>query len=570
MARQASTNYNLQKNFPLYSKLFHSKKNKIKSNELTPKSGKIVWWKCKKGHEFQKSVCERVNAELDFCPYCTNRMANNENNLSKLFPHIAKQWHPKKNGKLKPQQVVPGISKKVWWICKYNKKHIWKAEIRNRTKGNTDCPKCYTVASELEIRFFSELEILNQNILWKVRKYGFEIDIFLEDLNLGIEIDGSYWHKNRDKFDKYKNKVLKKNGIKVIRFRDSPLKKIEKKDYIFDRKTESFLLIKEFLTHLIRNVVKDKVFAKNIKNYLKKDDFQNNEGFYKYRALLPFPHIKNSLFFKRPSLIKEWHPTKNKGLDPKKISPGSSKKIWWKCSKNHIWKAALFTRKKSNCPYCEGKLASKNYNFLVKFPNIAKEWNKKKNGNLKPHQVTPVSGKKVWWTCKKNKKHIWKTQISTRTQGRNCPFCSSTKISDEKSLLYLFPKLSKEWDFKKNKTSSPKDVFARSNKKAWWKCKKNHSWEARIYSRADGMGCPKCSGFYASKERNLKIMFPDLIEEWDFQKNKELQPENCAPYSHKRIWWKCKRKHSWSSIISSRTSEKTGCPKCSPIKNQFS
>ena len=36
-----------------------------------------------------------------------------------------------------------------------------------------------------------------------------------------------------------------------------------------------------------------------------------------------------------PELVKEWHPTKNGDLTPKDVTHGSSKKIWWLCSKGH-------------------------------------------------------------------------------------------------------------------------------------------------------------------------------------------------------------------------------------------
>ncbi|MDB3883712.1 zinc-ribbon domain-containing protein, partial [Candidatus Marinimicrobia bacterium] len=44
---------------------------------------------------------------------------------------------------------------------------------------------------------------------------------------------------------------------------------------------------------------------------------------------------------------------------------------------------------------------SKEYNLAVLYPNIAKEWHSTKNGGLTPFDVTPGSGKKVWWICKK-------------------------------------------------------------------------------------------------------------------------------------------------------------------------
>lgn len=36
-----------------------------------------------------------------------------------------------------------------------------------------------------------------------------------------------------------------------------------------------------------------------------------------------------NLMAKNPKLSREWHPTKNGGLTPYNITPGSSKKAWW-------------------------------------------------------------------------------------------------------------------------------------------------------------------------------------------------------------------------------------------------
>ena len=38
----------------------------------------------------------------------------------------------------------------------------------------------------------------------------------------------------------------------------------------------------------------------------------------------------NNLFVKFPKVAKEWHPSKNKPLTPKDVTPGSKKKVWWK------------------------------------------------------------------------------------------------------------------------------------------------------------------------------------------------------------------------------------------------
>jgi hypothetical protein len=62
-------------------------------------------------------------------------------NLEALYPEIAKEWHPTKNGKLKPNMVTSKSSKKIWWkcnLCGYE----WQSTIAHRTVGNHGCFKC--------------------------------------------------------------------------------------------------------------------------------------------------------------------------------------------------------------------------------------------------------------------------------------------------------------------------------------------------------------------------------------------------------------------------------------------
>jgi len=64
-----------------------------------------------------------------------------EYNLVVLHPEIAEQWHPTKNGDLRPENVTPGSDKKVWWLCE--KKHEWEATVGNRTSHQSGCPECH-------------------------------------------------------------------------------------------------------------------------------------------------------------------------------------------------------------------------------------------------------------------------------------------------------------------------------------------------------------------------------------------------------------------------------------------
>lgn len=62
-----------------------------------------------------------------------------QRSLLKLMPQLAKEWHPTKNGMLRPEHVLCGSHDKVWWMCSQG--HEWLATIKNRCNG-TKCPYC--------------------------------------------------------------------------------------------------------------------------------------------------------------------------------------------------------------------------------------------------------------------------------------------------------------------------------------------------------------------------------------------------------------------------------------------
>lgn len=67
----------------------------------------------------------------------------------------------------------------------------------------------------------------------------------------------------------------------------------------------------------------------------------------------------NDLITVRPALATEWYQPLNGDLTPADVSPGSNKKVWWRCDAQHVWKAAIYARAKKNgtgCPVCAGTI----------------------------------------------------------------------------------------------------------------------------------------------------------------------------------------------------------------------
>lgn len=291
----------------------------------------------------------------------------------------------------------------------------------------------------------------------------------------------------------------------------------------------------------------------------------------------------NDLETINPVLVKEWNYEKNNNLNPKEITANSHKRVWWKCEKcGFEWEAQIKSRNSGvGCPKCGRKKLSqsqiqnsviKSGSLQEKNKKLATEWNYKKNKEITPDMVSPGSNKKVWWKCSKG--HEWQAVISSRNNGIGCPYCSNRLVlSGYNDLLTINPNLSKDWDYKKNKTISPNNISPNSHEHVWWKCNLcGHEWNAEIKSRNSGVGCPICAKEKMIKKRisnqiekqgSLKSNNSVLASEWNYEKNMELKPENVTLNSNKKVWWKCNKcNYEWQAIISSRNGG-AGCPKCS-------
>ena len=465
----------------------YKKNNGLTPNNVLPNSNKKVWWICGKGHEWQATISNRNNG--NGCPYCAGQyIIKGENDLQTVNPALANEWNYEKNNGLTPADVTPNSNKKVWWKC--SKGHEWQATINNRNRGN-GCPVCdserKTSFPEYVLAYY--LEKYDLGVVHSYKGKGYELDIYIPSKRIAIEYDGYYWHKSKTKKDLEKNQKCKKDGIKLYRIREGlpPLKE-GSIDYIVQKDQKN-------LSKVLEKILSE-IIGANIVVDLKSDTIA-------IENLREFTEKERSVLLSNPEIAQEWNYERNGNLKPEHFAPNSNKKVWWKCGSGHEWQATIVNRNKGRkCPYCSGKKVLKGYNDLQTVnPALAKEWNHEKNNGLSSTEVTPSSNKKVWWRCSEG--HEWEATINNRTHGNGCPYCSGRFIVKGKNdLQTVNPDLAKEWNYEKNNGLTPVDVTANSNKKAWWKCRKEHEWQATIANRNHGNGCPYCSGRYAIKDEN--------------------------------------------------------------------
>ena len=54
-----------------------------------------------------------------------------------------------------------------------------------------------------------------------------------------------------------------------------------------------------------------------------------------------------------------------------------------------------------------------------------------------------------------------------------------------------------------------------------------------------------------------------LLNEWDVQKNRGIQPKDFTAGSEKKVWWKCVHGHEWQASVENRAMKRNACPYCS-------
>ena len=211
------------------------------------------------------------------------------------------------------------------------------------------------------------------------------------------------------------------------------------------------------------------------------------------------------------------------------------------------------------------------------YPELANEFHLTMNGTLTAEDINKRSARKIWWKCSVCG-HNWLATVSSRTDGHGCPACSGRVLIPGKNDLETWCKqtgnehILTEWDYEAN-AQSPKEITKKAPYVAIWKCRKcNERYTARVYNRANGCGCPICSGKKVKSGLNdfktwcIQNANEDILAEWD--PANELTPEQVSHGSVKRLQWICSTcGYHWTATLDNRKKGK-GCPECRKSKGR--
>ena len=468
----------------------YEKNEGLKPNEVTAFSHKDVWWKCEEGHSWKSKISNRSNGLG--CPYCNGtRAIVGVNDLLTIHPEFTEEWDYEKND-VNPLELKPGSNIRVWWKCK-RCGHSWQTSPNKRTYEKTGCPRCGNKGTSFsEVTIYYYIKQCFPNAINRYDYHGYEVDIFIPEIQTGIEYDGVWYHKDKYESDVKKSKALSELGITIIHIREEGLEPIPNGHNIF-RNSQAAEGLENCIVELFEL----------IHNKVDRSVIDIERDYAEIQELIFLNEVSNSIENKAPQLIKDWNYDKNGSLLPSQVSCYSNQKVWWKCDLGHEWTTTPAHRMEGKgCPYCSGRKVLKGYNDLATVnPKLASQWDYDNNKDLTPESITASSHKMVWWKCVQG--HRWRARINSRHEGNGCPYCSGRfAISGLNDLETLFPKVLESWDYEKNTGINPKELLPQSNKKVWWICNKcGFEWKTSISHRTSGRGCPNCA--MVSRKRKL-------------------------------------------------------------------
>ena len=278
------------------------------------------------------------------------------NSLACLRPDLAKEWHPTKNGFVKPDMISVSSGKKVWWFGSCG--HEWQMSVENRSKGSS-CPYC---SGKRVLKGYNDLSTTHPQIAneWDYDKNTLKPD----EVSHGSDKKVWWICSNGHSFQAtVSNRVIG---------RQCPTCSIENRSIVRDTnriakkgslKDTHPLLSAEWDKEMNQDLTPDKVTSGSDKKVWwvcsKGHKYQASVSNRVYGKGCPICAGKkivsglNDLVTVNPQLASEWDYSVN-SIDPQTISPNSHKKAYWICSIcNHKWQAQIKSRNLgSGCPKC--------------------------------------------------------------------------------------------------------------------------------------------------------------------------------------------------------------------------
>lgn len=267
---------------PMLAREWHPEKNgTLTPRGVTLRSNRRVWWRCSDHleHEWRAAIDDRATGSR--CPYCSGRRVWSGYNLARCFPAIAAEWNERRNRGSAPDSVHPSLRRSVWWQCARG--HEWRASIAERTRRGSGCGQCSVTLRGTSHGTFAALHP------GVAKDWCFGRNGELRPQDVGPRSARRvWWTCRRDRTHEWRASVAARTGGAGC----------------------------------------------------------------PYCAGHRFPESE-SLATASPRVAAEWNRRRNGALSPQSVRPRSHRKVWWRCSAGHEWRAMVANRTRGRgCPRC--------------------------------------------------------------------------------------------------------------------------------------------------------------------------------------------------------------------------
>ena len=480
---------------------------------LSRKSSKKAWWKCSNcGNKWQASIYKRAidGRGCSKCQYHAREKYYFQTSLDKTNPELVVDWHPTKNGKLRPHMFTRNSKYKIWWKCHTCGKEVEKTI--NNYHGCNECKK-QLVLNERNLsithphllnewNYEKNKTITPQSVLasdskkvwWKCAKCNHEWQAKINNrtiLNRGcpccankVIVVGKNdlatthpeiakeWHPTKNG-ELTPQKVVHGTGKKVWwlcplghEYRATVLHRTQENGTncpICNSGRQT-----SFVEQIVYYYVK-KLYPDAINRY--KSDFLE-----RMELDIFIPSIKCAIEYDG----SHWHRKEKSNREERKYK---------KCQEQNI----KLIRLKEQLYKTDSAIAD----YIIDIPDKHTDKNFEKAIKLLLNYINFKNAKVIDVNIKRDKQEILKYKIEL--------------VKD--SLLHKFPEIAKEWHPTKNSEFKPNMFKSGSDYKAWWLCPVcGHEYKTSISHRTakKPTNCPLCSAKKRGQHSARKVNMIDI------------------------------------------------------------
>ena len=281
------------------------------------------------------------------CKYCGKETYNKKRKLSYDF---VKKAFEERGYELLDKKYQNSKTKLKYKCLKHPDKELY-ISYDNFSRGH-GCPYCsFKSTSFPEQLIYYYFKQKFKNVFNRYKIDNIEFDIFIKDINLAIEYNGSRWHtsKNEQK-DIQKIQYCQDNNIDFL-----IIKGYTTGNSISWVSDNSFMVPEKYNFEVLQSLIKNIIIYINNKYQMGLKEDVPKDIYKKVIANINLEKNKNSIFNTHPKECLDWDYNKNKNLKPELFTYSSFTKIYWKC---HIcgyeWYQSIRGKiHYRSCPQCE-------------------------------------------------------------------------------------------------------------------------------------------------------------------------------------------------------------------------